>query len=56
MKFGSENLNGAGTVVSERVQLDEIAVSSDRHARRRSGLMSLIAAGLIACPSRIAPI
>jgi hypothetical protein len=26
-KFGSENLNGAGTIVSEKVHLDEIAVS-----------------------------
>jgi hypothetical protein len=56
MKFGNEHLNGGGTLLSEKVQLDEISVTSDRHGRRRSGLMSLIAAGLIACPSRIAPI
>jgi hypothetical protein len=28
MKFGPENLNGAGTFVSEKVHLDEIAASS----------------------------
>jgi hypothetical protein len=27
MKSGPENLNGAGTIVSEKVHLDEIAVS-----------------------------
>jgi hypothetical protein len=52
MKFGSENLNGAGTFVSETVHLDEIAVSLER----RSGLMSLAGAGLIACRSSMAPI
>jgi hypothetical protein len=29
MKSGAENLNGAGTRVSEKVHLDEIAVSLD---------------------------
>jgi hypothetical protein len=52
MKFGSENLNGAGTSVSEKVHLDEIAVSLER----RSGLMSPARAGLIACRSPMAPI
>jgi hypothetical protein len=33
MKSGSENLNGAGTLVSEKVHLDEIAVSLARHHR-----------------------
>jgi hypothetical protein len=56
MKFGSENLNGAGTSVSEKVHLDEIAVSLRRHRQGGSGLMSLAAAGLIACRSRMAPI
>jgi hypothetical protein len=56
MKSGSENLNGAGTRVSEKVHLDEIAVSRERGRQGRSGRMSLAAAGLIACRSRIAPI
>jgi hypothetical protein len=56
MKFGSENLNGAGTFVSEKVHLDEIAVSLERGRQGRSGLMSLAAAGLIACRSPMAPI
>jgi hypothetical protein len=55
-KFGSEDLNGAGTSVSEKVHLDEIAVSLDSHRQGRSGLMSLAAAGLVACRSRMAPI
>jgi hypothetical protein len=54
MKFGSENLNGAGTPVSEMVHLDEIAVSLERSGW--SGLMSLARAGLIACRSPMAPI
>jgi hypothetical protein len=33
MKFGSENLNGAGTRVSEKVHLDEIAVSLERRGQ-----------------------
>jgi hypothetical protein len=33
MKLGSENLNGGGTFVSEKVHLDEIAVSLKRHHR-----------------------
>jgi hypothetical protein len=41
MKFGYENLNGAGTLVSETVHLDEIAVSLERRGQGRSGLMSL---------------
>jgi hypothetical protein len=56
MKFGSENLNGAGTFVSETVHLDEIAVSLERGRQGRSGLMSLARAGLIACRSPMAPI
>jgi hypothetical protein len=52
MKSGSENLNGAGTIVSEKVHLDEIAVSSES----RSGLMSLAATAVIACRSPMAPI
>jgi hypothetical protein len=38
------------------VHLDEIAVSLERHGQGRSGLMSLAAAGLIACRSPMAPI
>jgi hypothetical protein len=53
-KCGPENLNGAGTFVSEKVHLDEIAVSLKR--RHRGGLMSLAASGLIACRSAMAPI
>jgi hypothetical protein len=30
MKFRFENLNGGGTAVSEKVHLDEIAVTLDR--------------------------
>jgi hypothetical protein len=56
MKFGSENLNGAGTFVSDKVHLDEIAVSLGGHCQGRSGLMSLAKAGLIACRSPMAPI
>jgi hypothetical protein len=56
MKSGSENLNGAGTFVSEKVHLDEIAVSLERGRQGRSGLMSLAGAGLIACRSPMAPI
>jgi hypothetical protein len=56
MKFGSENLNGAGTRASEKVHLDEIAVSLERRSLGRSGLMSLAAAALIACRSPMAPI
>jgi hypothetical protein len=56
MKFDSENLNGAGTFVSEKVHLDEIAVSLECHGQGRSGLMSLARAGLIACRSPMAPI
>jgi hypothetical protein len=56
MQFGSENLNGAGTFVSEKVHLDEIAISLGSHRQGRSGLMSLVAAGRIACRSRMAPI
>jgi hypothetical protein len=56
MKSGSENLNGAGTFVSEKVHLDEIAVSLERGRQGRSGLMSLARAGLIACRSSMAPI
>jgi hypothetical protein len=55
-KFGSENLNGAGTIVSEKVHLDEIAVSPEFARQGRSGLMSLARAGLIACRSPMAPI
>jgi hypothetical protein len=33
MKSGSENLNGGGTLVSEKVPLDEIAVSSDNRGQ-----------------------
>jgi len=33
MKFGSENLNGAATLVSEKVHLDEIAVSLERRGQ-----------------------
>jgi hypothetical protein len=56
MKFGSENLNGAGTFVSEKVHLDEIAVSLERRGQGRDGLMSLARAGLVACRSPMAPI
>jgi hypothetical protein len=49
------NLNSVVLVRSEKVHLDEIAVSLDRIVRRR-GLMSLAAGGLIACRSRMAPI
>jgi hypothetical protein len=55
-EFGTENLNGAGTFVSEKVHLDEIAVSLERGRQGRSGLMSLARAGLIACRSPMAPI
>jgi hypothetical protein len=55
-EFGPENLNGAGTFVSEKVHLDEIAVSLERGGQGRSGLMSLAGAGLIACRSPMAPI
>jgi hypothetical protein len=55
-EFGSENLNGARTFVSEKVHLDEIAVSLKRGRPARSGLMSLARAGLIACRSPMAPI
>jgi len=56
MKSGPANLNGAGTFVSEKVHLDEIAVSLTCRRQGRSGLMSLAAAALIACRSRMAPI
>jgi hypothetical protein len=49
-------MNGVGLVPSEKVHLDEIAVSLDSHRQGRSGVMSLAAAGLIACRSRMAPI
>jgi hypothetical protein len=55
-EFGSENLNGARTFVSEKVHLDDIAVSLERGRPARSGLMSLARAGLIACRSSVAPI
>src|SRR4051794_40872003 len=40
-EFGCANLNSMVPVRSEKVHLDEIAVSPDRHRQRRSGLMSL---------------
>jgi hypothetical protein len=56
MKASFENLNGVGTFVSEKVHLDEIAVTSDGLSPGLSGSMSLAWAGLIACRSRMAPI
>jgi hypothetical protein len=56
MKSASEKLNGALPFVSEKVHLDEIAVSLKRGRQGRSGLMSLADAGLIACRSPMAPI
>jgi hypothetical protein len=45
MKCDSEKLNGARTFASEKVHLDEIAVSLKRGRQGRSGLMSLAGAG-----------
>jgi hypothetical protein len=54
MKPSVENVNRIGTLVSEKVHLDEIAATLD--GRPWSGLMSLAATGLIACRSGMAPI
>jgi hypothetical protein len=56
MKSGPEKLNGVRLVRSEKVHLHEIAVSLECHRLGRSGLMSLAAAGLVACRSLMAPI
>jgi hypothetical protein len=54
MKVSLENVNRAGPLVSEKVHLDEIAVTPDGHLW--SGLMSLVPVGLIACRAGMAPI
>jgi hypothetical protein len=56
MKSGSENLNGAGTTVSDKVHLDEIAVSLKRQHRGGAARCRSPATALIACRSRMAPI
>jgi hypothetical protein len=55
-KSGFEKLNGAGTPVSEKVHLDEIAVTPDSDVLRPRGLMTLAVAGRIACRAGMAPI
>jgi hypothetical protein len=55
MKFGSTNLNGALTSISERVHLDEIAVNLERRGRAER-LDVARARRLIACRSLMAPI
>jgi hypothetical protein len=56
MQFGFANLNGAGTPVSEKVHLDEIAVTPDSDIFGPRGVMTLAVAGRIACRAGMAPI
>jgi hypothetical protein len=55
MKSGYENLNGAGTFVSDKVHLDEIAVRLDSLVGPQR-LDVARESGLIACRSPMAPI
>jgi hypothetical protein len=54
MKPSAENVNRVGTLVSEKVHLDEIAATLN--GRPWSGVMSLAATGRIACRAGMAPI
>jgi len=56
MQANLEKMNGFRTFRSEKVHLDEIAVSLSSHLREPSDVMSLVPAGLIACRAGMAPI